>query len=517
MSSKIQEITTLYQISRILLAQTDLKTAGQMVMDILAKSFGMTRGTLSLFDDQTGELAIEVALDMTPDEIRRGRYKIGEGVTGKVFETGEAIAIPNISKETRFLDKTRSRGDLGRKNIAFLCVPVKIHKDTIGVLSVDHFSEGDETKLEEEISILKEVADLIGLAAKAARAETETKRNLMETNLYLHRELKHRFQLKNVVGISKQMQEVFALAEQVSLSKATVLVRGESGTGKELIAHAIHFKSPRAEQPFIKFSCAAVPETLLESELFGHEKGAFTGAIRTKPGRFELAHGGTLFLDEIGDISLAIQTKLLRVIQERKFERVGGTRTFSADIRIIAATNKNLEQAVKEKSFREDLYYRLNVIPIQIAPLRERKEDILPLVEHFLAKFNVENGKDIKISPSALSVFQQYDWPGNVRELENVVERLVVMTRKEIIYPEEIHIPVSAVSSPVIPGMSPIVPQSKTGSLAKTVGEIEKDQIQEALRRTGWVQARAARLLGLSTRQIRYKMQKYNIIVETLV
>jgi Nif-specific regulatory protein len=517
MSSNIHEITALYQISRTLLAQTDLKTAGQMVMDILVKSFGMTRGTLSLYDDQTGELAIEVALGMTPDEIRRGRYKIGEGVTGKVFESGEPMAIPNVSKEPLFLDKTRSRGDLSRKNIAFLCVPVKIQKDTIGVLSVDRISEGDGTKLEDEIRILKEVAELIGLAAKAARAETETKRSLMETNLYLHRELKHRFKLRNVIGISKQMQEVFVLVEQVSLSKATVLIRGETGTGKELIAHAIHFKSPRAEQPFIKFSCVAVPETLLESELFGHEKGAFTGAIRTKPGRFELAHGGTLFLDEIGDVSLAIQTKLLRVIQERKFERVGGTRTFSADIRIIVATNKNLEQAVKEKTFREDLYYRLNVIPIQISPLRERKEDILPLVEHFLAKFNADNGKEIVISPSALSIFQQYDWPGNVRELENVVERLVVMARNEIIYPEEMHIPISGVSSSAVPGISPAVSQSKTGSLSKTVGDIEKEQILEALRRTGGVQARAARLLGITTRQIRYKINKYGIVIDTIV
>lgn len=514
MEKNIHETTALYQISRALLAQTDLKTAGQKVMDILAESFGMTRGTLSLYDDQTGELAIEVALGMTPDEIRRGRYKIGEGITGKVFETGEPMAIPNISKEPTFLDRTRSRGDLSRKNIAFLCVPVKIQKDTVGVLSADRISEGNETKLEDEIRILKEVAELIGLAAKVARAETETKRSLMETNLYLHRELKHRFKLKNVVGISKQMQEVFTLVEQVSLSKATVLIRGESGTGKELIAHAIHFKSPRAEQPFIKFSCAALPETLLESELFGHEKGAFTGAIRTKPGRFELANGGTLFLDEIGDISLPIQTKLLRVLQERKFERVGGTRTLFSDIRIIAATNKNLEQAVKEKIFREDLYYRLNVVPIYLAPLRERREDIPALVEHFLSKFNAENGKEMTISSAALNVLQQYNWHGNVRELENVIERLIVMARNETIYPEDIHLPTSTTSADSKLDSRDQRQEIKRDTLSNTVELIEKEKILEALRRTGFVQTRAARLLGISTRQIRYKMQKYNIVID---
>jgi Nif-specific regulatory protein len=517
MSSNIHEIETLYKISRTLLAQADLKSAGQQVMEILTKSFGMNRGALALYDDQTGELAIQVAIGMTVDEIRRGRYKIGEGVTGKVFETGEPMAIPNISKEPLFLNKTQSRGDIRRKNIAFLCVPVKIQKDTIGVLSVDRISDGNDTNLDDEIRILMEVASLIGLAAKVARTETETKRNLMETNLYLHRELKQRFKLKNVVGISKQMQEVFGLVEQVSLSKATVLIRGESGTGKELIAHAIHFKSPRAEQPFIKFSCAALPETLLESELFGHEKGAFTGAIRSKPGRFELANGGTLFLDEIGDIPLTTQTKLLRVFQERKFERVGGTRTIFSDIRIITATNKDLESAVKDKTFREDLYYRFNVVPIFISPLRERKEDIPPLVDHFLAKYNSENGKNISISTSALSVLQQYEWPGNVRELENVIERLIVMAHNDIILPEEIHLPSSSNNSLSLPGVSSATIGIEKHTLSNTVEEIEKEKIREALRITGGVQARAARLLGLSIRQLRYKVIKYKIVINMTI
>lgn len=503
---KIQELTALYEISRELAKSLDLKSSCQKVMEVLATTLGMKRGTLTLLDDRTGELAIEVAHGLSKEAIARGRYRIGEGITGKVLQTGEPVVIPNIGTEPMFADKTQSRGDISRQNISFLCIPVKVTGETLGVLSADRLFTDKNVNLDEDIRILSVVASLIGQAVKLNRMFTESKRNLIETNLALRQELKSKYKLEHVIGTSKRMQEVFALVEQVSQSKVTILLRGESGTGKELIAHAIHYHSPRAEQPFIKFSCAALPETLLESELFGHEKGAFTGAIRAKPGRFELADGGTMFLDEIGDISLSMQVKLLRVLQEKKFERVGGTKTYSVDVRIITATNRDLEVAMQQKQFREDLYYRLNVIPIFIPPLRDRKEDIPALVENFLARFNLDYGKQIRVVPETLKLLEQYSWPGNVRELENCIERLVVQAKTDIIQPRDLPTQIQVhIDLPSIPALV------SKGTLTKTVEEIEKEQVTAAMVKCGGVQARAARLLGLTPRQLGYKLKKYHI------
>jgi Nif-specific regulatory protein len=505
---KIQELTALYEISRELAMSLDLKSTCQKVMEVLATTLGMTRGTLTLLDDRTGELAIEVAHGLSKEAIARGRYRMGEGITGKVLQTGEPVVIPNIGKEPLFVDKTKSRGDIVRQNISFLCVPVKVKGETLGVLSADRLFTDENINLEEDIRILSVVASLIGQAVKLNRMFTESKRNLIETNLALRQELKSKYKLEHVIGTSKRMQELFALVEQVSQSKVTILLRGESGTGKELIAHAIHYHSPRAEQPFIKLSCAALPETLMESELFGHEKGAFTGAIRAKPGRFELADGGTIFLDEVGDIPLSIQVKLLRVLQEKKFERVGGTKTHSVDVRIITATNRDLELAIQQKQFREDLYYRLNVLPIFIPPLRDRKEDIPALVDNFIARFSTDYGKPVRVSPEALKLLEQYYWPGNVRELENCIERLVVQARTDIIQPGDIPTQIRVPAE--LPSTAAIVSKR---TLTKTVEEIEKEQVTAAMVKCGGVQARAARLLGLTPRQLGYKLKKYNIDV----
>jgi DNA-binding NtrC family response regulator len=254
------------------------------------------------------------------------------------------------------------------------------------------------------------------------------RRRLIDENRELRQQLKTRYRFDNIIGVSSAMQEVFRLVERVAGTRASVLIRGESGTGKELIARALHFNSNRSQNPFVPVACVALSEQLLESELFGHEKGAFTGAVAQKPGRFEMAHTGTLFLDEIGDIPGQVQMKLLRVLQEREFERVGGLKTIKVDVRLVTATNHDLEQAVKDSKFREDLYYRLQVVQIYIAPLRERTEDIPPLVEHFIEKYSSDNGKDIKyVSPEALELMMSYRWPGNVRELENVIERAIVL------------------------------------------------------------------------------------------
>ncbi len=312
-----------------------------------------------------------------------------------------------------------------------------------------------------------------------------------------------------IIGHSLCMRAIMQEIAQAAPSRSTVLLRGESGTGKELVARALHRLSDRSQQPFVKLNCAALPESLLESELFGHERGAFTGAVKTRRGRFELADHGTLFLDEIGDISLATQIKLLRVLQERTFERVGGSRSLTVDVRIIAATNADLEEAVRTRHFREDLYYRLHVVPIVLPPLRERREDIPLLVGHFLQRYNAENHKALKISSAAMELIVGYEWPGNVRELENCIERMVVMARREIIAPEDVPLPIN-IHLPTAPPRV-LFPESTASTLPKAVADIERERLLEALRRSGGVQTRAATLLGITPRQLGYKLKKYHI------
>lgn len=506
---KILELTTLYEISKRLGTSLDLKETFSSILAILSENMGMRRGTLTLIDPETKQLYIELAHGLTGEEKKRGIYKVGEGVTGKVVETGEPIIIPDVGKEPLFLNRTRSRGDISRENISFICVPVKVKGETIGVLSVDRLFTDRSISLEEDVRVLTIVASLIGQSITIAKMVDIEKKNLIKEKLSLQRELKSPYRFANIVYQSDKMREVLDAAWRVSQSKATVLLRGESGTGKELIARTIHYHSKRCDKPFISVNCAAIPDTLIESDLFGHEKGAFTGATQAKKGRFEMADGGTLFLDEIGDIPISTQVKLLRVLQEKRFERVGGSKGITVDVRIIAATNKELEEAVRRGDFREDLYYRLNVVPLRIPPLRDRKEDIPPLVGHFLQVFNEENGRDIKISNEALDTLLMHDWPGNVRELENCVERMIVMARNEIIMAEDVPINIGAnlIASKPFENSS----QDSVRTLEGTVEEIERDRILEALRRCGYVQARAARQLGITPRQIGYKIKKYGI------
>ncbi|MBI3358616.1 MAG: sigma 54-interacting transcriptional regulator [Nitrospirae bacterium] len=310
-----------------------------------------------------------------------------------------------------------------------------------------------------------------------------------------------------LIGDAPEIKAIYQELMQVSQSRATVLLRGESGTGKELVAKLIHENSPRASGPFIKVNCAALSETLLESELFGHERGAFTGAIKTKKGRFDLADGGTLFLDEIGDLPLQVQVKLLQVLQERSFERVGGIETLTVDVRTVAATHRDLEKAIVSGAFREDLYYRLNVIPIFLPPLRKRREDIPLLVRHFLDKFNKENNKKVELSNAILELFTQYNWPGNVRELENAIERLTVLSREDRITLNTIPPAIKTYFSDI----QRVVPSQGTVPLPEATEEIERDALKKALACAGGVQAKAARLLGITYRQIAYKMKRYGI------
>ncbi|GAB4486260.1 MAG: sigma-54-dependent Fis family transcriptional regulator [Thermodesulfovibrionales bacterium] len=501
-NGKAIELTALYEISKLLGSSLNLRQNLRGVMRVLAEYLDMKRGTVALRTDN--EVSIVAAHGMTEEEIRRGRYKLGEGIIGRVAKLGSPIVIPSIGDEPLFLDRTGARAGIRKENIAFLCVPIRFKHETLGVLSVDRLFGGKGISFEEDLRLLKIIASLIGQTVKLNQEIEKEREAFQREKEDLKQELRAKYKVENIIGQSDRMQEVFEAVHRVAPSRANVMLRGESGTGKELIAKALHYMSPRAKNPFVKFNCASIPEGLLESELFGHEKGAFTGATAMRKGRFELADTGTIFLDEIGDLPLTLQPKILRVLQEKEFERVGGEKTIKVDVRLIAATSRDLEKLVSEGRFREDLYYRLNVVPLSLPPLRERKVDIPVLTDFFLAKYNRENAKAVKMSGEALAVFMDYDWPGNVRELENTVERLVVMSASKTITRADLPLNIRDVSLRTASAHA-------NGALPAAIGDIEKAKILEALERTGWVQAKAARLLGITARQIGYKMKRYGI------
>src|SRR5574340_566597 len=488
--NKTIELTALYEISKLLGSSLNFKSNLRGVMRVLSEYLDMNRGTVALLSNN--ELSIIAAHGMTEAEIKKGRYKLGEGIIGRVAKLGSPIVIPNIGDEPLFLNRTGARKTIKKENIAFLCVPIKFKNEVLGVLSVDRLFGFKGISFEEDLRLLKIIASLIAQSVTLNLELQKEREAFTEEKEYLKLQLKGRYRVNNIIGQSESMQEVFEAVHSVAPSKANVLLRGESGTGKELIVKAIHYMSPRAKGPFIKFNCASIPEGLLESELFGHEKGAFTGAMALRKGRFELSDKGTIFLDEIGDLPIPLQPKILRVLQEKEFERVGGEKTIKVDVRLIAATSRNLEDLVSEGKFREDLYYRLNVVPVYLPPLRARKEDILLLTEHFLKKYNKENNKSIRISPEALNLFSEYEWPGNVRELENTVERLVVMSKGEVILRSDLPLNIREQS------VKTKYASHITDNLPSAVEVIEKDKILDALKKTGWVQAKAAKLLGIT-------------------
>ncbi|MFA6599763.1 MAG: nif-specific transcriptional activator NifA [Candidatus Omnitrophota bacterium] len=511
---ELVELATLYEIAKAVNASLELESNMRQILTILHEKMGMERGTLCLLDDETNELAIEVAHGLDTKAIQRGRYRVGEGITGKVVATGEPIVVPNIGDEPLFLNRTRSR-DIARRNVSFICVPIKVDQKTVGVLSADRLFR-ENVSFEEDVRLLTLISSLVAQAVRLHRLRKRERQKLEQQNTIFQQELQKKFRPSNILGESKRMADVYASIQLVSQTPATVLLRGASGTGKELVAHAIHYASDRAGKPFIKVSCAALPDTLLESELFGYEKGAFTGAVASKMGRFELANGGTLFLDEIGDIPMSTQVKLLRVLQEKEFERVGGTGTIRVNLRLITATNKNLEEEVAAKRFREDLYYRLNVVPIFLPALRERKEDIPLLVNHFLKKANEENGKKVRyISDAAMESLVNYSWPGNVRELENAMARAVVLSTSDTLETE--HFPIPEVKT-VLGGGEALssaetrnAPGAPPASLTGAVEALEKRMVEEALRKAGGNQRKAAKMLAVTERILGYKIKRYGL------
>ncbi len=499
---EINELSLLFEISQILESNMDLRDVVVPVLRTISNYTGTARGVITLLNRKTGEISIEEAVGLSTHQQKRGRYRLGEGITGKVVQSGRPAIIPRISDEPLFLDKTRARENIDWEDVSFLCVPIKIGNEVIGTLSVDRLFS-DAASLNEDVRLFSVIASMISQAVKIRQEAQEERQKLLEENIRLQEELKHRYHPANIIGNSNEMQEVYDLIRQVADSDTTVLLRGESGTGKELVAHAIHYASSRSHKPLIKVNCAALPETIIESELFGHEKGAFTGALHQRKGRFEIAHGGTLFLDEIGDLSMMTQIKLLRVLQEREFERVGGVETIKTDVRIIAATNRNLEELIAKNHYREDLYYRLNVFPMHIPPLRERKTDILLLADYFIEKYSRAAGKNIRrISTPAIDMLMAYHWPGNVRELENCIERAVVMSNDDVIHGH--HLP---------PTLQTAEASGTTirGTFDEALESIERELLIEALKSSRGNMAKAARSLNISERRMGLRINKYGI------
>jgi Nif-specific regulatory protein len=493
-----RRLSTLLEVSQALSGSLNLKASMQRVLGILVRHHGVVRGMVTLLRD--GELHAE-AIEGFEDRARSVRYRLGEGITGQVVQSGKPIVVPRVSREPTLLNRA-ARREGSRQELSFICVPVVLQRSPVGALAVDLRFKPDRD-FDSSVKFLRIVSSMIAQALNVQRLIEEERRRLLDENTHLRQELRERYDFSNIIGTSGPTRQMYEQVAQVAQTNTTVLIRGESGTGKELIAHAIHYNSLRAKKPFVKVSCAALPDTLIESELFGYEKGAFTGASVRKKGRFELAEGGTLFLDEIGDINPGTQVKLLRVLQEREFERLGGTEAVRVNVRIIAATNKDMEKAMADRTFRDDLYYRLNVFTIFVPPLRERKADMLLLADHFLEKFSREHGKVIKrISTPAIDMLMSYHWPGNVRELENTLERAVLVCDGAVIHGH--HLPPSLQTADASGTVTRV-------SLKDAVAAFERDLIQDALKTSRGNRAKAARLLDTTERILNYKVRGHGV------
>ena len=530
-----REKDALAEVGRILSSTLELEDAFGEMMRLVSDRLGLRRGTLVLLDEATGRLRTHAAVGLSGEDIRNNRFSLGEGVTGHVVAVGRPRVIEDVRTDPDFLNRTnRVKLDDSGGPIGFVCVPITIDDRPVGALSVDKpFSTREQ--LDADAQFLGIVAAFLAQAIQINRAVLRQKEVLLEENQRLREHVRERFRFENMVGDSPAMNEVFATVGQVADSRATVLILGETGTGKEVIAKAVHFNSGRRDKPFVRVNCGALTGTLLESELFGHVKGSFTGAIRDKIGRFEAAAGGTIFLDEIGTMEPVLQVKLLRVLQEREFERVGDTETVKVDVRVIAATNVDLEQEVAKENFREDLFYRLNVVTVFLPPLRNRREDIPALLDFFLNRYNHENGRNLtRISREMLTLLSRYPWPGNVRELENTVERAVVMSKKEDFTEDLLPLSIrmfaqqrrsgtasagTAGGDDSLAALADRVAGVATGGLDARDGEIyeaavtavERSLIEHALSHTGGIKTKAADFLGINRNTLNKKVKDLNI------
>lgn len=496
MKSKSNYLEMLSLTGSVLTAAKGLRSGLSGVLEILKEKYSLVRSFILLRESETEDLKVFAAENYSVSEFRRLENQIKKDFIENLFEKEERVYIAQTSTENWF-DFLNSEVETG-----FWSLPIFFGKKSIGILCVETATV-QKPNVDEFLNFLAVVAAMIAQAVKSENEIANEKERISEKTSHLQQELREKYNFDKIIGNSSPMRQIYAQVSQVARSNATVLLRGESGTGKEMIANAIHYNSLRAKKPFVAINCAALPETLIESELFGYEKGAFTGANQRKKGRFELADGGTLFLDEIGDLPPQTQVKLLRVLQEREFERLGGTETVKVNVRLIAATNKDLEKELQENRFREDLFYRLNVFTIFLPPLRERKSDILLLAEHFLEKHEKAHGKRIRrISTPAIDMLTAYHFPGNVRELENAVERAVVACDENVIHGH--HLPPTLQTAEISDTVT------KT-TLESAVIAFEKDLIQDALKTTGGNCTKAAELLNTTERIINYKIKKYSV------
>lgn len=497
------DLTFLFTISDIISKSQNINKDLELVLANLCKFLNAQYSMITIINRNVATIEISAAYGLTDEEKHRGVYKIGEGIIGEVVRTKKAKIIADVSKDPNFLNKTGVAGDLVH-NMAFLCIPVISEEEITGTLSI-HKYYSRVTDFSPELKFMNLVGLLIGKNVALRQKQIEEMEQLRAENRRLKESpLAHR--PDNIVGNSSLMNDLYGMIEKVAPINTTVMIRGESGVGKELIAEAIHRASARKNGPFIKVNCSALPETLIESELFGHEKGSFTGANSQHVGRFEMADGGTIFLDEIGDVPLSIQVKLLRVLQQRQFERVGGTKTIDVNVRVITATNRNLEDMIKENKFREDFYYRINVFPIYVPALRERRADIPILVDHFIDKLNRINGTAVKrITSGALDLLMMYHWPGNIRELENVIERAMVLSSDNVIR--------SYTLPPTLQTAASSGTSSK-GTLNNVLEKVEKQMILDTLIATRGNSAKAAQTLGITERIMGLRIQKYQIDVQ---
>ncbi|MGC9975238.1 MAG: sigma 54-interacting transcriptional regulator [Syntrophales bacterium] len=490
-----EELAALHAIAKILAQPQELRDHLEQVLKEMSLRLGMERGMISLLDRESGEAWLDVAHDVNIKGLEV-MYKPGEGITGRVAQTGRPMAIANLGKETHFLDRTGARRTLNRAELAFLCVPIIFDARVVGIVSADKVAR-DVENLDRELAMMSSVAELIARAVHTRALEEENRRLKMIVGRSKPPSI-------DIIGNSRAMQEIFGLIAQVADTNTTVLINGETGTGKELVARAIYINSSRKDGPLIYVNCAAMPDTLIESELFGHEKGAFTGALQRRKGRFEEAHGGTIVLDEVGELSSVAQAKLLRVLQEKQIQPLGSSRVVNVNVRVIAVTNRDLEQDITSGRFRTDLYYRLNVFPIYLPPLRERGSDIIMLADHFVLKYSQGLNKPVKrISTSVLETFLAFQWPGNVRELENCIERAVLVSTGDTL--ESLHLP------PSLQLKTRDGDKKDRGKLKNVVESKERSLIIDALKESRGNQSKAAKLLGTTKRITQYKIQKFGI------
>jgi Nif-specific regulatory protein len=505
---KNQELSAILHISQVLTSSFDLEMNLRAVMESLAGQLDMQRGCVFLLDQLSRELQIVAAYGLTREEIQRGKYRIGEGIVGRVIETGQPMLIPNIGEEPKFLNRTASRPQ--KSGVSFVCIPIELDGQILGVISVDRIYTEERGNVDDDLRVLSIVASFIAQFVKLWEHFKQAEQECGQ----LRSQLREKFSLSNIIGESAPFQQVLKAVRKVAATDTTVLLLGESGTGKELIAHTLHYQSRRAKEQFVAVNLAALPENLIEAELFGVEKGAYTGATARRVGRFEMAHNGTIFLDEIGELPLNLQVKLLRVLQERSFERIGSSQSISVDVRVVAATNRNLLEEVTKGNFREDLYWRLNVVPVVLPPLRDRPEDVPLLLNYYAGKFNGYYNRCVRIDASAVQHLSAYQWPGNVRELSNMVERLVIMAEKDVVSEEDLPFTCSANPLARVPAMN--TPCSPMDDLGLEVGRLERRRVIRALQESRGVQQKASRLLGITPRQLGYRIKKYGIDLRNL-